>query len=78
MDHVKRSFQMPTNHFFAIEVKNSKKIRPADLRPLKTFNEDYPESRPIIIYRGTEKLLRNNILMIPCEEFLLNINEILN
>lgn len=66
------------NTFFAIEVKNSKKIRPADLRPLKAFNEDYPESRPIIIYRGTEKLLRNNILMIPCEEFLLNINEILN
>ena len=63
--------------FFAIEVKNSSKIRPVDLRSLKSFSKDYPESKSILIYRGKEKLLRDNILIIPCDEFLLNLNNIL-
>jgi len=56
--------------FWAIEVKNSKKIRMEDLKSLSAFHEDYPEAKTIFIYRGKEKLLKNNILCLPCEEFL--------
>lgn len=31
--------------FVAIEVKNSKHIRPDDLRGLRAFKEDYPEAK---------------------------------
>ena len=33
--------------FWAIEVKNTNKVRPADLRSLKTFQQDYPECQTI-------------------------------
>ncbi|MCW8850959.1 MAG: AAA family ATPase [Melioribacteraceae bacterium] len=55
---------------FAIEVKNTNRIRPADLRPLEAFAKDYPQSKQIYIYRGNEHIMRNNILCIPCEKFL--------
>lgn len=57
--------------FWAIEVKNSDTIRPDDLRGLKEFHEDYPEAQLFLLYRGTERMMKNNILCIPCEEFLL-------
>ncbi len=56
--------------FWALEVKNSTTIRPNDLRSLRSFCEEYPEATPILIYRGTERLLKHNILCIPCEQFL--------
>ncbi len=56
--------------FWAIAVKNSKQVRDEDLRGLRTFGEDYPESRLILAYRGSERLLRKGILCIPCAEFL--------
>lgn len=55
---------------FAIEVKNSNKIRPEDLRSLNEFKHDYPESHLILLYRGNERILRNKVLCIPCEDFL--------
>ncbi|HDP94676.1 MAG TPA: ATP-binding protein [Candidatus Aminicenantes bacterium] len=58
--------------FCAIEVKNTTIIRPADLRALKTFLSDYPRSRGILVYRGREKLKRDHILILPCEDFLRN------
>jgi len=33
------------NEFVAIEVKNSDKVNPKELKGLKNFNEDYPEAR---------------------------------
>jgi uncharacterized protein len=54
----------------ALEVKNSQQIRPEDLRGLRAFGEDYPESRRILLYRGKDRLLQNGILCLPCEEFL--------
>jgi len=54
----------------AIEVKSAGRLRPQDLRPLKTFREDYPESTAMLLYRGTEPLLRDGILCLPCDEFL--------
>jgi uncharacterized protein len=58
---------------YAVEVKNSGKVRPEDLRALASFGEDYPESRRFLLYRGKERLLRDGILCLPCEEFLLSL-----
>ena len=55
---------------FALEVKNTGKVRPEDLRGLSAFGADYPESRRFFLYRGKDRLLRDGILILPCEEFL--------
>lgn len=60
--------------FCAIEVKNSKIISPQDLRGLKEFSEDYPESKLIFIYRGKEMIKKENILCIPAQDFMVNMN----
>lgn len=56
--------------FSAIEVKNTVRVRPEDLRSLRSFLADYPESEAIFLYRGQEKLRISNIWCIPVEEFL--------
>ncbi|MDY6951364.1 MAG: AAA family ATPase [Thermodesulfobacteriota bacterium] len=55
---------------FAVEVKNAARIHPQDLRPLKTFMQDYPQSKAYVLYRGKERLLKDDILCLPCAEFL--------
>jgi len=55
---------------WALEVKNTARINSSDLRSLRSFLEDYPAATAIILYRGTETLQQNNILIIPCERFL--------
>lgn len=55
---------------YAFEVKNTGRIRPQDLRSLKAFQEDYPGSKTLLLYRGKERLKQQNVLCIPCEEFL--------
>ena len=59
---------------WAIEVKNTSKINAVDLRALKSFKEDYPEAKTIFLYRGKERLKKEGILCIPCEEFLLQLH----
>lgn len=59
--------------FYALEVKNSNRIKPEDLRALKEFSKDYPESKTIFLYRGKEKLMKEGILCYPLTEFLLQI-----
>ena len=56
--------------FHAIEVKNSRSVRPRDLRGLRTFREDYPESSPLLLYRGDEVLERNGVRCLPVDRFL--------
>ena len=58
---------------WALEVKNTATIRPADLRGLKSFRNEYPESRAILLYRGRERLLREGILCLPCSDFLTHL-----
>ena len=53
--------------------KDSAQVRPEDLRGLKNFGEDFPESHRWLLYRGRERLLRDGILCAPCEEFLLQL-----
>lgn len=58
------------NEFAAIEVKNSEKVTSKDLRALNSFSEDYPEAQCILLYRGSRREFINNVLCIPCEDFL--------
>ena len=56
--------------FWALEVKNSARVSDSDLRPLKLFKDDFPESRALLLYRGKERLIRHEVLCLPCDEFL--------
>jgi predicted AAA+ superfamily ATPase len=59
--------------FWAIEVKNSRKVHQKDLRALNSFVQDYPECTPVLLYRGKETLKINNICCLPCDAFLKNL-----
>ncbi len=59
--------------FYAIEVKNSARIRDDDLRGLVEFKKDYPACECILLYRGTEKLKKKDILCVPVDEFLVQL-----
>ena len=59
--------------FWAVEVKNTAKIRSQDLRPLKSFCSDYPECEPILVYRGEDRLRIDGVLCLPGGEFLRSI-----
>lgn len=56
--------------FVGVEVKNTRRIRPADLRPLRSFHDEYPEAERILLYRGTERLLKQGVLCLPVGSFL--------
>jgi hypothetical protein len=56
--------------FWAIEVKNTDRVRTQDLRSLQAFMMDYPQCQPIFLYRGKNQLRINNIWCLPAEEFL--------
>lgn len=55
---------------FGIEVKNVRSIRPSDLRGLRSFRDEYPQGKAVLLYRGKERFLRDNVLCVPCGEFL--------
>ncbi len=55
---------------WGIEVKNTGRVRPQDLRALRAFQEDYPNGKTLLLYRGKERLKQHGIFCIPCEEFL--------
>lgn len=56
--------------FYAVEVKNTGRLRPEDFRGLIAFREDYPESKGLLLYRGKDRLLQKNILCLPVGDFL--------
>lgn len=58
---------------YALEVKNSDRVRPEDLRGLRSFAEDYPESHRLFLYRGNKRLLLDGVLAVPVGEFLQNL-----
>jgi len=59
---------------FAIEGKNSARLHPRDLSRLKSFRDEYPESRTCLLYRGRDRLLLDSISCLPVEELLLNLH----
>jgi uncharacterized protein len=56
--------------FIAIEVKNSRNVRPEDLRGIRSFAQDYPEASCKLLFSGKERLKINNIECIPICQFL--------
>ena len=59
---------------YAIEVKNSEKIRPESTKALESFKRDYPEAECLLLYRGGERLRKENVLCLPCGEFLAGLS----
>lgn len=56
--------------FLAIEVKNTGQVRSGDLRALRAFRREYPSCQSVLLYRGEERLLRDDVLCLPVGEFL--------
>ncbi|MFB6356149.1 MAG: ATP-binding protein [bacterium] len=55
---------------WGFEVKRSSNLHRNDLRHLKSFGEDYPESDLYCLYGGKEKRKIDEILCVPVDEFL--------
>ena len=60
--------------FWAIEVKNTSRIRKGDLNSLHAFKDEYPQCSAFLLYRGKERILREGVLCIPCNEFLIKLD----
>ena len=48
-------------------------VRPEDVRSLQSFAEDYPESRPFLLYRNKARFKQAGVLGLPCENCLLDL-----
>ena len=59
--------------FYALEVKKSNSVKSQDLRGLREFKKDYPESFAMLLYGGNERILKDGILCVPIADFLLNL-----
>jgi uncharacterized protein len=55
---------------YALEVKNARRADSSDFTSLRHFAQDYPQSRRYLLYRGEDRLTRDGVLCMPCEEFL--------
>lgn len=58
--------------FTALEVKNTKVIRPVDYNGLTSFGDDYPEASLVLLYMGSIPMMHKNIRILPVEMFLKN------
>ena len=63
--------------FVALEVKNTKVMRPTDYNGLVSFGDDYPEASLVLLYRGNVTMKHKNMLVVPVELFLRNPGEYL-
>ena len=61
------------DEFWALEVKHSRRVRRSDLRPLKSFGEDYPQARLRLAYGGDERLEVDGVLCLPVDQLLREI-----
>lgn len=60
--------------FWAIEVKNTDRIRPEDLRGLEAFGTDYPQAEVLLLYRGAHRERRGSVWILPVDDFLRALN----
>jgi predicted AAA+ superfamily ATPase len=67
---VEVDFVVYGKEIWALEVKNDKKIHPGDLRGLRSFKEEYPMSKTLLLYRGKDRLMKDGVLCLPCNDFL--------
>lgn len=61
--------QGPTG-LLALEVKNATRIQDRDVRALRSFKADYPDSVCALLYRGEHRLVQAGILCVPVVQFL--------
>ncbi|MDE2774024.1 MAG: AAA family ATPase [Gemmatimonadota bacterium] len=59
---------------WGIDVMNADRIRPADLRGLRAFGDEYPEARLILLHRGEQRLKRKGVLCLPVDGFLASLD----
>ena len=59
--------------FWAVDVKNGATVRRDDVRSLRAFRADWPECEPILLYRGTARVLLDGIRCVPVSEFLVQL-----
>lgn len=50
-----------TSGLWAVEVKNTTKVRAEDLRGLTAFGEDYSQATRMLLYRGTRPEQRDGV-----------------
>ncbi|MGA1193201.1 MAG: ATP-binding protein [Kiritimatiellia bacterium] len=62
------------NTFVAIEVKNAARVYRSDVSSLRTFGKDYPEAQTFLVYQGRERLVVDDVLCVPCDEFLRHLH----
>ena len=62
------------DEFAAIEVKNTRAPREADLKSLVRFSEDYPEAVTVLLHRGTERTRERGVWCVPVEQFLVRLH----
>jgi len=58
------------NEIVAIEVKNSARLREADVSSVASFLDDYPMAGGVLLYRGTERVVERGVLCMNVAEFL--------
>ena len=62
----------------AIEIKRSAQIQPRDTRALREFKKDYPPAKCLVFYGGPGPLHLDDITVLPIEEALRSLRQILN
>jgi predicted AAA+ superfamily ATPase len=60
--------------FWAIEVKNTTRVRPEDVRGLESFGADYPQADLLFLYSGTTRERRGRIWVLPVGDFLMDVS----
>ena len=61
----------------AFEVKRTSRISESMLRGLRIFQKDYPSAKSFFIYGGKRRFYEGNITILPIEEALLKLSDIL-
>ena len=61
----------------AFEVKRTSRISESMLRGLRIFQKDYPTAKSYFIYGGKRRYYEGNITILPIEEALLKLSDIL-
>ncbi len=61
----------------AFEVKRTSRISEGMPRGLRIFQKDYPPARSCFIYGGKRRYYEGNITILPVEEALLKLSDIL-
>ncbi|MBF0327614.1 MAG: hypothetical protein HQL10_00480 [Nitrospirae bacterium] len=84
METIRRKFKIEKQSFFLLGPRGTGKstlikgLFPSavylDLLLPDTFRSyNYPEAKKILLYRGKERLVKDGILIEPCEDFLMRL-----